>query len=153
MNNLINNADYEQIKNRINKLTSETHQLWGKMTVNEMICHISDPIRDILGIRETALVVPEEMRLQIVQMVLNETPFNRDLPTFPPYLQAADGGGTKPAHFEHDKTALLDLINQFYATDSAFNFHTHAGLGVLSREQFGLFLWKHFDHHLRQFGV
>lgn len=123
------------------------------MTVNEMLCHVSDPLRDILGLRNTVPVTPEEMRPQIISMVMVEDEWQHNLPTFPPYLQGEDGGGTKPTDFESDKKTLLELLNSFFNTTNDFQFHPHAGLGILSREQFGQFIWKHTDHHLREFGA
>lgn len=153
MKNLIHKSDYDQIVSRIRRLSANSQHVWGKMTVNEMICHVSDPFRDVLGIRNTEPVLPEEMRLQIIPMVLNEMPFDRNLQTFPPYLQGQDGGGTKPTSFEADKKVLLGMVEKFYATDNHAKFQPHAGLGVLSKEQLGIYFWKHLDHHLQQFGV
>lgn len=153
MKTILNNQECEIIINRINKLTPETKGLWGTMTVNEMLCHISDPIRDILGIRKTEPVTPPEMRPQLISMVITENEWEKNLPTFPPYLQSADGGGTQPTNFESDKKSLLDLVNKLYNTTYDYQFSPHAGLGILTREQIGQFIWKHIDYHLRQFGV
>lgn len=153
MRNIDDQNEYHQILDRIQKLSPETDRLWGKMSVNEMICHISDPIRDVLGIRITEPVTPEEIRPKIIEMVLTETDWDRNLPTFPPYLQGPGGGGTKPTDFEADKLSMIDLVNRYHSLDPNFKLHPHAGLGILTREQCGMFLWKHTDHHLRQFGV
>ncbi len=153
MNTLINHDNLEQIRNRVNNLTPETQALWGNMTVGEMVCHVSDPIRDILGIRITEPVVPEAMRPALVQMVLTADNYGQGAPTSQPYLQADSGGGTKPTDFESDRNSLLELMNKFYATDDNYKLSSHAALGILTREQFGIYLWKHLNHHLSQFGV
>jgi len=153
MKTILNQSEYEAIIGRCQNLTPDTKGVWGKMTVNEMLCHTSDIFRDILGIRQTEPVTPVEMRPQILAMVLTEQDWDKNLPTFPPYLQGEGGGGTKPVNFESDKKSLLGLINMFYNTTEDFSFSPHAGLGVLSRDQFGAFVWKHTDHHLREFGV
>ena len=153
MKNLISKSDCAQVINRVGTLTSQTKNLWGKMNVNEMICHVSDPFRDILGIRNTPLVIPEEMRVQFVPVILNENPFEKNAPSVPPYLQGEGGSGTKPSTFENAKKTLLNLMDAFQATDTSFKFYSHGVLGILSRDEFGIYLWKHLDHHLRQFGV
>ena len=138
---------------RIGRLQPDTSRQWGTMSAHEMICHLSDPFRDILGIRNTTPVTPEEMRPQLVEMVLGEDHFGQNLPTFSPYLQGPGGGGTLPDNFETDKTTLIDLIQKFHSTDPGYEFDAHAGLGILNREQLGLYSWKHLDHHLKQFGM
>lgn len=153
MKSINDNHEYDLIIRRISHLTPATKSLWGKMDVNEMICHQSDPLRDIMGIRITEPVVPKEMQPKIYEMVMTEEDWAHDLPTFPPYLQAAEGGGTKPTTFDQDKKALLDLLTKYHTLAPDFQFHPHAGLGVLTKDQFGMFFWKHIDHHLRQFGV
>jgi hypothetical protein len=153
MTTILNKSECDAIINRINKLTPDAKSIWGKMTVNEMLCHTADLLRDILGIRQTEPVTPVEMRPQIIAMVITAQEWDKNLPTFPPYLQGECGGGTKPANFEADKKTLLDLVNKFCNTTDNFSFFPHAGLGVLSREQNGNLIWKHTDHHLRQFGV
>jgi len=153
MKSILENTELDKMLQRISNLKSDSKNLWGKMTVNEMLCHISDPIRDILGIRKTEPVTPPEMRPQIKAMVMVEEEWGHNLPTFPPYLQEEGGGGTKPTNFEDDRKTLIGLLNQFYNTNSDFVFHPHAGLGVMSRPEYGNFIWLHTDHHLRSFGV
>jgi hypothetical protein len=145
--------EIETMMDRIQQLSAGSVPDWGKMSVNEMLCHISDALRDVLGIRIVEPVTPEEIRPQIIQMVLTEEEWDHHLPTFPPYLQGPEGGGTKPVNFNTDKESLLHLLQQYKSLDAGFSFYPHAGLGILTRDQCGKFLWKHLDHHLRQFGV
>jgi hypothetical protein len=153
MGNLTNTADYQEIRKRISQLTSQTAGLWGKMNVRQMVCHVSDPIRDAFGMRNTKPAVPAIFRPILKMMLFSKKPFGKNLPTMKPFLQDDKGGGSKPAEFEADKKVLLELVDRFHATDSNYSFHPHPGVGKLSREQNGFLVWKHLDHHLRQFGV
>lgn len=153
MKSLFDNAAYAEMVGRINQLASDSQNQWGKMTVNQMLCHVTDPIRDILGIRQTTPVTPPEMWPQIKAMVLVEEDWSENLPTFPPYLQGEGGGGTPPVGFEQDRTALIDLLQEFINTPVDYTFQPHAGIGLLTRNEFGQLIWKHTDHHLRSFGV
>ena len=153
MKNLLDESAFKDTLHRIEQLRSDSINHWGKMTVNEMICHISDPLRDILGIRITEPVTTPEMRPNLMVMLMVESDWAVNQPTFPPYLQGEGGGGTPPKGFDTDKKDLIDLVHRFYKTGEGFAFHPHAGLGMMSRNEFGEFLWKHTDHHLRSFGV
>lgn len=153
MKTVFDKAEYEDLVNRIGRLNAGTKGLWGKMTANQMVCHASDLIRDLMGVRQVEILTPPEMRSQIIAMVITENEWDKNLQTFPPYSQEEGGGGTRPTDFESDRQTLLDLVSQIYHAPEDYRFHPHAGLGVLEREQAGVFVWKHTDHHLREFGV
>ena len=153
MNTLCNKTDYDQIVHRVHKLTADTKPQWGKMSVNEMFCHVADPFRDLLGMRETKMIVPFFIRPLAKMLLLSKRPFGKNAPTLKIYLQGSKGGGTKPTNFDNDKKLLLDLIKKLSSTDASFQFHPHPGVGKLSRDESGWFMWKHLDHHLKQFGV
>lgn len=153
MKSIFEKKECEDIINRINNLKSDSKNLWGKMTVNQMLCHASDQIRDILGVRNTEALTSPEMQQQIKTMLLVEDEWGHNAPTFPPYLQDEGGGGTKPINLEQDKKMLIDLVNKSANSTADSSYHPHAGLGVLNRDEVGKFVWKHTDHHLRSFGV
>lgn len=153
MNTLFNPDDFRQVNQRISNLRSTATPLWGKMTVNQMLCHISDPFRDFLNIRTTKPVMPSFLRPLFKRMLLGKKPFGKNSPTVRPYLQAKNGGGTKPTDFDADFAALRHLLQQFYAADKTLPLGNHGALGRLTHDEAGVFMWKHLDHHLRQFGV
>ncbi|MBK6901308.1 MAG: hypothetical protein IPH04_00455 [Saprospirales bacterium] len=143
----------QSIVERVQRLNPDTKPNWGVMTVNQMLCHLSDNLRDMLKIRQTKLVVPGLLRPLIRLMVLTEKPWKPNSPTFKPYKQGEGGDGTPPTGFDADKTKLLELLVEFSSKNASFSFGPHAGLGNMNYDQRGYFMWKHFDHHLRQFGV
>jgi hypothetical protein len=151
MKTIFDPADYDSLVERIVKLDPRAKRLWGRMTINEMIVHLSDPLRDMLGTRITQPVTPPELWPKLIAKVLTESDWAHNQRTFSPYLQEEGGGGTRPKGFEEDRTTLLQLVSKFYKTIPDFVPHPHAGLGMLTREQAGLYIWKHIDHHLRQF--
>jgi hypothetical protein len=153
MGNMFNKNDYGHIVQRINNLTPDTKAQWGKMNVNEMICHISDPVRDLLGERKSQSSMPFFLKPVMKMMLLSKRPFGKNLPTSPFFRQGAKGKGTAPESFDADKYKLLRILNTFHATPEGTRFPPHAAAGQLTREQNGFLVWKHTDHHLRQFGV
>jgi hypothetical protein len=153
MKTLYDREDLEDIFRRIEQLSPESQRLWGTMTVNQMVCHVADPFRDLLGLRTTKPTIPELLRPLVRMMLINDKPFRKNIPTVKPYQQAGNGEGTVPGVFEKDRSDLMDLIHQFANLDEDFRLGQHAALGALTHEQAGQFMWKHLDHHLRQFGV
>ena len=80
-------SDYEEILNRINSLHADSKNQWGKMTVNEMVCHLSDPLRDVLKIRKSKVVVPWFIRPLAKMMLITEKPFKPNTSTLNKYKQ------------------------------------------------------------------
>jgi len=152
MGSLLNTTDTNIILERLDKLKTSSKPLWGKMTVNEMICHVSDPLRDVLKIRESKPAVPFILRSLLKIILLNNKPFSKNSPTVKPYLQDDKGKGTKPKGFDSDMDDLIQLIHQFQTIDKDFVLGNHAALGQLNQDTAARFIWKHLDHHLNQFG-
>ena len=153
MKTIFEKSAYDNILQRVNQLSPDSERLWGKMTPNQMLCHLSDPIRDIMGIRPMQAMLPLPVQQQVKAIVLGEGAWEKNQQTLPPYSQDEDGSGTKPTNFEQDRKALSDLLEQVYNTPADFAFQPHAILNVLSRQEVGVYLWKHADYHLGQFGV
>lgn len=152
-NSLFNKSDYDSIVSRINKLSADSKNQWGKMTVNEMMCHVTDPFRDVMNTRNVKPSVPGFLRPLAKKFIITAKPWKHNLQTLKLYKQGGNGKGTKPTNFDTDKEALLDFVSKFYSTDKSYEFGPHGGLGKLSREENGFLMWKHLDHHLSSFGV
>jgi hypothetical protein len=153
METITKKSTYTEILERIARLNPDSKGLWGKMTPNQMLCHLSDPLRDILGVRQMNPLLPPKVQQQLKMVVFGEDDWAHNLQTFLPYSQDQDGAGTKPTGFEQDRKTLVELLTQFYNTPADYTFHPHAGLNILSRDEFGVYVWRHADYHLRQFGV
>lgn len=151
--NLFDEAMQQSIMARVQQLSPSTQRQWGKMTVEQVVCHMADPFRDLLHLRPSKPAVPRLFQPLMRMMVLTEKNWKPGTPTLQVYRQGEGGGGTSPTEFERDKATLLNLIAEFCAKESGFAFAPHPGLGKLKSEQIGYFMWKHTDHHLRQFGL
>ena len=56
--------------------------------------------------------------------------------------------------FESEKKQLLELIKKFNEDGPAkVGLHPHPVFGKFTSEQWGKSMWKHLDHHLKQFGA
>lgn len=78
----------------------------------------------------------------------NEEPMRRNSPTVPELVIADD------RDFDAEREQLIALIDQFVAGGAAkCTTHPHAFFGKLTPEQWAELMYKHLDHHLRQFGA
>jgi hypothetical protein len=139
--------------NRINQLTPENKALWGKMNVNQMICHTTDQLRLAFGdIKRDLQNAPFIKRTLIKWLALYVISIPKNVPTLPEADQLA-GGGTKPTDFVTDKATLLHHIENFTIQADDFRWGYHGAFGQLNRKEWGILAYKHLDHHLKQFGV
>lgn len=144
-------ADRQSILARISALTPHSPRHWGKMSAHQMLCHLCDSYRSVIGERK---VSPRKywIPLPILKWLVLEAPMKwaKNVPTRPENEQGV--GGTPPSEFESDRSNLVAALDRFCsAPDSARG--SHPLLGILTHEQWLRWGYLHADHHLRQFGV
>jgi hypothetical protein len=142
------NVRFEVIT-RINSLNKNSEPLWGKMTVTQMVkhCAICEEYyygnikveRSSLGI-----IVGENAIMGILKD--EETGIERNAPTSAQFIVTETN-----LELETEKTNWKRLIER-YETLKSENF-THWFFGEMKKEELGHFIYKHCDHHLRQFGA
>ena len=145
--NLFDPSVKEEIIVRINKLTSDTKPLWGKMNAGQMLAHLQMPIGVADGTHQLKRTLFGRIVGPMVKsMIYNDKPFKRSLPTDPSFIMI-----TNEKDFETEKQKLLKMISNF--SETAIVNETHTFFGKLTKEQWSKGTWKHLDHHLQQFGV
>ena len=136
---------------RIQGIDPSAQQLWGRMSVGGMLCHLNDAFVGVSSLRGP------DNRLGLLTGRWILRPFAlymplrwpHGVPTPPPIDQLV--GGTPPADFAEDKARLIRSLNQFAATDMAGAVHPY--FGPLSQWEWMRWGWLHADHHLRQFSA
>ncbi len=143
----------KSIRERIDSIQKTSERKWGQMDITQMLCHVSDALRDALGERESHSSVPFFFKPFVKRQILKDKRFKQGEQTLKTFRQTSGGKGTRPTSFENDKRTLLELYDRFTQTPSNQEFRPHAAAGRLSREEHGKLAWKHLDHHLRQFSA
>jgi hypothetical protein len=78
----------------------------------------------------------------------NDKPFGHNAPTSPHMVVK------EQPEFEAAQTKLLTQIDRFVAGGpAACSRHPHSFFGPLTPDEWAILMYKHTDHHLRQFGV
>jgi hypothetical protein len=148
MNNLFQPSDVAEIITRIDKLQPNTQRLWGKMDATQMLAHCAVAL-EVAGGRK---VLPRLFIGRILGPIFkskfyDDQPFKKNSPTDGAFI-IEEG-----RDFENEKANLKRLVQQF-AKDGAekCTTHPHVFFGKLTPEQWSIGMYKHLDHHLRQFG-
>jgi hypothetical protein len=149
MNNLFNPADRESISRRLATLEPDSPRQWGKMNPAQMLQHCSRGLEAGLGDRITEQLFLGKLFAPLFKgLTLGPRRFSRNAPTHPTF-KVADAGD-----FAREITRLATLIDRFVQRGpEAISRFPHAFLGHISGEEWGRLMYKHLDHHLRQFGV
>lgn len=148
MRSLLTPADRAALLRRFHELRPDAPPRWGRMTAPRMLAHLSDQMRHTLG---DARVAPRRgpLRLPLVrQLVMYWLPWPHGRVQGPP-----EAFRTQPTEWAADLTAFLALVDRFVAAETRVEWPDHAFFGPMTRRSWGYFCHRHFDYHLRQFGV
>jgi Protein of unknown function (DUF1569) len=130
--------------NRINSLTENSTAQWGKMRVSQMMKHCSQWDEMALGKKKykQSLLGKLVGRLALKDMMKDE-PVKKNLPTVPSFKIKEDAG------FAQEKDKWIRLMEEY--KDYSGDGFIHPFFGPMTKEQTGRLVYKHADHHLRQF--
>jgi len=145
--NLFDPAVKQETINRINTLTPQTERKWGKMDAAQMLAHLQAPMGVALGTHSLKANWLMKLIMPLFKKALyDEKPWKQGLPTDKTFITAG-----QPKNFEEEKTKLLEMLNRFSENNMVND--KHPIFGKLTKEQWSKATWKHFDHHLKQFGA
>jgi len=147
MKSILDEETRTEIINRIESLNEECLALWGKMNVGQMVKHCTLCEELYLGKMKFKRVFLGRIfgRFALKRLLRDERPIGKNAPTAP-YLMVTD----KVEDLEEKKQIWKALVKE-YESYSADQF-IHPFFGKLTRNELGRFVYKHCDHHLRQFG-
>lgn len=148
MKSLFEPADREAILARLAALQPESARHWGKMDPAQMLCHCSLALETGTGDRPMKQKFIGKILMPFFRSsILGEKPFDKNSPTDPTFVVSV------PRDFNAERTRLVNLIQRFVERgESAAGKETHAFFGKMTGQEWGELMYKHIDHHLRQFG-
>lgn len=150
MKSILDLSTQKEIENRITSLNENSQRSWGKMNVNEMVCHCSDQIKMAVGIIPTKYIGNIFLNTVVKHLILIGMPAPKGkVETIPELKQGI--GGTIPTSFEDDKKALLSLVKNFKVIVEQNPNQVHPAFGKMNTKQWSRLCYLHLDHHLKQF--
>jgi Protein of unknown function (DUF1569) len=149
MKELFQPETVDEILTRIDKLNPAAARQWGKMNVAQMMAHCSaamdmasgraNPPRMLIGRLIGGFVKP---------VYTNEKPFARNNPTAKSLVVADQ------RDFFREQEQLKLKVRQFHdGGEAKCTRHPHPFFGPLTPQDWSRGMYKHLDHHLRQFGA
>jgi hypothetical protein len=144
--------DATEIARRLRTLRPDSPRRWGKMTANQMICHLIDACRMALGEQSVSRKEggPPPVVIKWIALYL---PFRwpQGIDTRPEIDQLC--AGTQPGQFDADVAQLAKLLERMTQVAANHAWPVHPIFGAMSRRAWMRWGYLHADHHLRQFGA
>jgi len=149
MKNLFEEDATKEVMTRIDKLQPAAQHQWGKMDVSQMMAHCSAALDMASGRINPARTLVGRLIGSFVRPIYsNEKPFSRNNPT-DKILVIRD-----PRDFQSEREKLKACVQQFHEGGEAkCTRHPHPFFGSLTPSEWSRGMYKHLDHHLRQFGA
>ncbi|HVI46097.1 MAG TPA: DUF1569 domain-containing protein [Chitinophaga sp.] len=149
MKTIFDKAVRSELIERINSLDEHCKANWGKMNVYQMAKHCTiwndwvfgknNPTykRDLLGRIFGSMALKSNTK--------DDRPMLKNMPTGKAFTVKGQGD------VEKEKKIWVSQIDEYENySNPAF---IHDFFGKMTYEQIGILAYKHFDHHLRQFGA
>lgn len=147
MKSLFDKNTQLETEQRIQKLNASSKRQWGKMSVSQMLKHLD--VAFAVPINKARLK-KEPLQFLVAnplgrKLMIDIMPWPKNMMTAKEFVVKSD------PEFDKAKKEFLETYHEFL-TDKNLS-GTHPIFGVMDKDTWGRAMYKHLDHHLRQFGV
>jgi len=148
MKNLFEAATAEEVKGRIAQLRPDSERMWGKMNAAQAVAHCAAGMEWAVGdVYPPRMFLGRIIGRMVKPMLLrDEEPMRRNSPTVKSLVVEDE----RDVRTERER--LCRLIDRFAAAGpEGCTTHPHSFFGRLTPNEWAILMYKHLDHHLRQF--
>src|ERR1700746_3580377 len=148
MKNLFEAATVGEVKERMAQLKPDSERLWGKMNPAKTLGYCSGAMGRAGGERTPPRILIGRLlgRFAKKSMIVNEKPMPRNVGTDKSLVVSDE------RDFVAERQRLRDFIDRFAAGGPGIcTKHPHFFFGPLTPEEWAALMYRHLDHHLRQF--
>lgn len=144
--------DLIEYVNKIKDIKADSKPLWGIMTLQHMVEHLSASIRMSNGKLYLTQSISDEEIPKRLAFLNSDLPFPRNI------KQLNSPEGLKPlrcANMEDAISLLHEMLLQFekHFNDKPNDRPIHPLFGPLDKTQWLRFHYRHMQHHFTQFGI
>ena len=136
-----------ELHDRMERLVWNRQAEWGRFTAPKMVCHLADSLKMAMGDLQ---VTPKRLPIRyppLKQLIIYLAPFPKGAPTAPELLVR------EPQEWAHDVADVQALLDRAAGCRTTDAWPEHPAFGKLSRRAWGVLVYRHMDHHLKQFGA
>jgi hypothetical protein len=146
MKSIFDKPTRDQLIDRIRTLREDSSPQWGKMNVSRMLrhCMLCDEMYLGKKIYKQKFLGRLFGKMALKGFIKDEKPIKHNLPALPEF-RVKEASGDLAAQ----KEKWIAQIEEYAYFSQPYSLH--AFFGKMTKEQLGPFVYKHIDHHLRQF--
>ena len=152
MKNLFDPVLVEDTKQRILQLRPESERQWGSMSIAQTLAHCTSGLGMATGaINPKRAPFPASIVGPLIKPLVfrDDKPMRRNSPSSPELFLA-----DPQCELQGERVKLIAAIDDFATRGSACcSQNPHPFFGPLTPQQWAILMYKHIDHHLRQFGA
>jgi hypothetical protein len=138
---------FENICKRLDKLPANAQPLWGQMNCTQMLNHLKISTGSgmaVYRLKDESSFLYRTIIKFILLRILWHLPKNAAAP------KGFSIEMNYNLDFDTEKSMTLAILKM--AKESNFQKYPHPLFGKMSKTLWGRLVYRHFDHHLRQFG-
>ncbi|HTZ49319.1 MAG TPA: DUF1569 domain-containing protein [Verrucomicrobiae bacterium] len=150
MKNLYEATTAKEVKERIARLGPNSVRQWGKMTAPQALAHCATTMEWAVGDSNPPRMFLGRIFGPIAKShtLKDDKPIARNAPTAKSLVVTDD------RDLKKESERLSALVERFASGGpERCTKHPHTFFGPLKPEEWAAIMYKHLDHHLRQFGV
>ena len=146
MKTIFDTSTKDELINRIESLTENSTAQWGKMNVSQMLKHCTQWDEMALGkTKYKQSFLGKLFGKMALKNMMKDEPLKKNLPTVPSFVIKDN------TDFAAEKRKWIRLLNEYeHFSNDGF---IHPFFGAMTKENTGYVVFKHADHHLKQFGA
>lgn len=148
--NIYSKEATETLVERVNKLNNTHAANWGKMDVAQMLahCNVTYEMAFDQNFKKSSPFLRFILKNLVKKGLVNDQPLKKNSST------ATEMVIKTSKNFEEEKSKLIAHLQKTVKMGEAFfDGKDHPGFGVMTKDEWNNFYYKHLDHHLTQFGV
>lgn len=150
MKSLFDPATATEIKTRIARLRPASERQWGRMNAAQAMAHCATTMEWAVGDSFAPRMFVGRIVGPLVKskVLKDDAPMRRNAPTAKSLVVANE------RDLASERQRLSTLIDRFSeGGPQGCTKHAHTFFGYLTPDEWARLMYKHLDHHLRQFGV
>jgi hypothetical protein len=147
MQHLHDAGDRAEILRRLKALRPDADRRWGKMSVGQMLWHVSVAMEGALGRGEVdAMKVP--LPRPVMKFIVINMPWPKGAPTLKQWIPQSESHD-----FSSERDRCCRLVDEIASKPLGDAWPDSPTLGRMSGRDVSRLHAKHLNHHLTQFGV
>ena len=147
MHSLWLDQDRRSILERMDRVSPPRAPRWGTMNAEQMVQHVTAQLEMALGGIEVKLHRTWLRHWPVRAAIIYWLPWPHGAPTAPELVQFST------AHWDQARAQFKRTFDSVVARGPNGTFAPHPVFGPMSSAMWGVLMYRHLDHHLRQFGL